>query len=98
MTFFYLSLRLFGVPVRFSQRASHCKDEPLAQMRKIAHAEDTTKFNGAVNALKELSVWNQTKKLRDWFLGIWLKQCKVLNTSDFLYSLFLLKQQENKER
>lgn len=45
-------------------------------MRKIAYAEDTTKFNDAVNALKELPVWNQTKALRDWFLGTWLKQCK----------------------
>ena len=66
-------------------------------MWKIAHAEVTTKFNDAVSALKELPVWNQTKALRDSFLGTWLKQCKVLNTSDFLYYLFLLKQQEYKE-
>ena len=53
-----------------SNNVSHCKDELLAQMRKIAHAEDMTKYNDAVNALKELPVWNQTKALRDCrFLG-----------------------------
>ncbi|KAJ7394627.1 hypothetical protein OS493_000445 [Desmophyllum pertusum] len=45
-------------------------------MREIAHAEDMTKFNDAVEALKELPIWNQNKALRDWFLGTWLKERK----------------------
>ena len=87
----YFSSRLRGVPVRFSQRAglgtmgsnnvSNCKDELLARMRDIAHADDMAKFNGAVDALKQLPIWNQNKALRDWFLGTWLKEQKVLNTS-----------------
>ena len=76
-----------------SNDVSHCKDDLLVRMRKKAHAEDMSKFNDAVNALKELPVWNQNKALRDWFLETWLKQRKVLNNSDFLYSLFLLKQE-----
>ena len=47
-------------------------------MREIAHAEDMTKFNAAVDKLKELPVWNEKKPLRDWFVGTWLKQQKVL--------------------
>lgn len=62
-------------------------------MREIAHAEDMTKFNDAVEALKEHPIWNQNKALRDWFLGTWLKERKVLNTYVLLksLSLFLLK-------
>ena len=42
-----------------SNNVSHCKDKDalLAQMPKIPHAEDMTKFNDAVNVLKELPVW-----------------------------------------
>lgn len=62
-----------------SNNVSYCKDELLARMREIAHAEEMTKFNDAVNALKQLLIWYQNKALRDWFLGTWLKQRKVLN-------------------
>ena len=64
-----------------SNNVSNCKDELLARMRDIAHADDMAKFNGAVDALKQLPIWNQNKALRDWFLGTWLKEQKVLNTS-----------------
>ena len=73
-----LYLRMHGVPVRLPQRTglgawvakaannvSNCKEELLTRMRDIAHAEDMAKLSAAVNALKQLPVWNQNKALRD---------------------------------
>ena len=70
-----------------SNNVSHCKDELLARMREIACAEDTAIFNDAVEALKQLPIWNQNKALRDWFLGTWLKESKVQNTSLLVWFL-----------
>ena len=61
-----------------ANNVSNCKDELSGRMREIAHAEDMTKFNAAVDKLKQLPVWNEKKPLRDWFVRTWLKQQKVL--------------------
>ena len=46
------------------------------RMGEIAYAEEMAKLNAAVEALKQVPVWNQNKPLCDWFLGTWLKQQK----------------------
>ena len=97
-----LSLRLYCVSVRFSQAASlgtmFQKAQTTLATAKMSFLRKSgkypmqrtcmTKFNDAVNVLKELPVWNQTKALRHWFLGTWPKQ---------FCPLFLLKQEAYKE-
>lgn len=56
-----------------ANNVSNCKDELLGRTREIAHAGDMTKFNAAIDNLKQLPVWNE-----DWFLERRLNQWKVL--------------------
>ena len=46
------------------------------RMGEIAYAEDMAKLSAAVEALKQVPVWNQNKPLCDWFLRTWLQQQK----------------------
>ena len=46
------------------------------RMGETAYAEDMAKLSAAVEASKQVPVWNQNKRLCDWFLRTWLKQQK----------------------
>ena len=58
-------------------QVSHVKDEVLARLRKIAHAETLKDFEDAVEELHKSTIWKRYIKLRNWFNVYWYPHHKV---------------------
>ena len=56
---------------------SHCKEEVLSRLRRVAHATSPQKYQEAVKALMASTVWVQNPKLQCWFQKTWLSHYKV---------------------
>ena len=62
---------------KHDHKVTHVKEEVLARLRKIAHAESETDFENAVDALYQSTILANYSMLRNWFNNYWYPHHKV---------------------